>query len=282
MRKLPCLLAALFISAPAFADTHVSYTRPDGSPGMQLYVKDGAVRMESGAGQSIGVFDTRANSLLVLVPGQKKYYLFDEQTAAHLSAQFQDAENRLKDARDKLESKSEKLADKATTLAQHGLLQTLVGHALIDYAIELMIPTDFSMKMELKDLGSDESVAGFACHDEQVIISGNPGETRCVAKDTSKLGIPTADLATLQTMSDDYKQILTAIEPMAPGITATMPTGLPVRSQKLAFDMATKKLSTTLDTLKAINTGALSADLFRAPADYTRASLDQIQSPGSY
>jgi len=282
MRKALCLLAVLVISAPAFADTHVSYMRSDGSPGMQLYVKDGLVRMENGPGQPIGIFDTRANSLLVLQPAQKQYFLFDEQTAGHLSAQFVDAEKRLKDARDKLESKSEKFADKATTLAQHGLLQTLVGHALIDYAIELMIPTDFSMKVELKDLGTDDTVAGFACHNEQVIISGNPGETRCVAKDTAKLGMPAGDVATLQTMSDDFKQVLIAIDPMAPGISATMPTGLPVKSQKLSFDMATKKLSTVLDTLKSIDTGPLAADLFKAPADYAQKNLDDLQSPSSY
>lgn len=282
MRKSACLCLACFVAAPVFADTHVSYVRPDGSAGMQLYVKGSLVRMESGPGQAIGIYDTQANTLLVLQADQKHYFLFDQQTAAHLSAQFQDAEERLQKARGKLESKTEKAVDKATTLAQHGLLQTVVGHALIDYAIQLMIPTNFAMQMELKDLGSDDTVAGFACHNEQVIISGNPGETRCVAKDTSKLGIPAGDVATLQTMSDDFKQVLNALEPMAPGISATMPTGLPVKSQKLAYDMATRKLSTTLDTLKTIDTGALSADLFKAPADYTQVSLDQLQSSGKY
>lgn len=277
MRKAFCLLVASLVSIPAFADTHVAYIRPDGSAGMQLYVKDGLVRMESGPGQSVGIFDTRANTLLVIQPGQKKYSLFDEQTAAKLSAQFQDAEQRLQKARGKVETKAENAVDRVTTLAQHGLLQTLVGHALIDYAIQLMIPTDFSMHMELKDLGTDDSVAGFACHNEQVIVSGNPGETRCVAKDTSKLGIPAGDVATLQTMSDDFREVLGAIEPMAPGISNTMPTGLPVRSQKLAYDMATRKLSTTLDTLKSIDSGPLAADLFKPPSDYTQTSLDQMQ-----
>ena len=276
MLKSSCFLTAALVAAPALADTHIAYVKPDGSPGMQIYIKDGAVRMEMGAGQGVGVFDTRANSLLVIKPDQKKYFLFDEQTAAHLGKQFQDAEQQLQEAEGKAETQAEKLADKTTTLAQHGLLQTLVGHALIDYAVRLMIPASFAMKMELKDLGTDETVAGFACHDEQVIINGNPGETRCVAKDTGKLGIPAADVTTLQTMSDDYKAILKAIEPMAPGIGATMPMGLPVKSQKLMFDQATKKLSTTLDTLKSIDTGALSADLFKPPADYVQTSLDEL------
>lgn len=282
MRKAYCLLVASLVSVPAFADTHVAYTRPDGSAGMQLYVKDGLVRMESGPGQSVGIFDTRANTLLVLQPLQKRYFLFDEQTATKLSAQFQDAEQRLQQARGKVETKAEKGVDRVTTLAQHGLLQTIVGHALIDYAIQLMIPTDFSMHMELKDLGTDDSVGGFACHNEQVIISGNPGETRCVAKDTSKLGIPAGDVATLQTMSDDFKEVLGAIEPMAPGISNTMPAGLPVRSQKLAYDMSTRKLSTTLDTLKSIDAGPLSADLFKPPADYAQTSLDEMEQSGKY
>ena len=280
MMKISFFVAATMFAAPAIADTHVTYTDAAGQPGMQLYVKDGKVRMENGAGQPIGIFDTVGNSLLVLEPAQKRYFIFDEQTAAHLSAQFQEAQQQLEEATKKAQGQAEKLADKLTTVAQHGLLQTLVGHALVDYAVKLMIPSGFAMQVELKPLGTSQTIAGFPCQDEQVIISGNPGEMRCVAHDISKLGIPVVDLATLQTMSDDFKQILTAIEVMAPGISNTMPTGLPVRSQKITFDQATKKLGSRTDTLQAISTAPLSADLFKAPADYTQMSLDELNPGG--
>jgi len=278
MLKPSVLLIAALLAAPAFADTHVAYADAGGQPGMQLYVKGGKVRMENGAGQPIGIFDTVDNSLLVLNPVQKRYAVFDEKTAAHLSAQFQDAQKQLDEATGKLEKQGERLADKLTTVAQHGLLQTLVGHALVDYAVKLMIPSGFAMKVDLKSLGSSQTIAGFACDDEQVIISGNVGETRCVAHDLGKLGIPAADLATLQTMSDDFKVILLAIEPMAPGISNTMPTGLPIRSQKLSFDQVTKKLGTRIDTLQSISPAPLSADLFTPPADYTQVSLDDFSA----
>ena len=280
MLKISCFAAAAVFAAPALADTHIAYTDAAGQPGMQLYVKDGKVRMENGAGQPIGIFDTVNPALLVLMPAQKRYAVFDEQTAAHLGAEYQEAQKELDDATKKLQGKAEDLADKLTTVAQHGLLQTLVGHALVDYMVKLMIPSGFSMQVELKPLGTSQTVAGFACQDEQVIISGNPGETRCVAHDLDKLGIPAADLATLQTMSDDYKQILTAIEPMAPGLSKTMPTGLPVKSQKITFDQATRKLGSRTDTLQGISAAPLAASLFAAPADFTQVSLDELSAAG--
>ena len=278
MRTHILTLLALLCAAPAFADTHVAYTDAGGQPGMQLYVKGSKVRMENGAGQPIGIFDTVNNTLLVLNPAQKRYSVFDQQTAAHLSAQFQEAQKQLDDATKKLQDQGEKLADRLTTLAQHGFLQTLVGHALVDYAVKLMIPSGFTMQVDLKPLGTRQTIAGFGCDDEQVIISGNVGETRCVAHDLGKLGIPAADLGTLQTMSDDFKVILVAVEPMAPGISNTMPTGLPIKSQKLVFDQATKKLSTRLDILQSISTSPLSADLYTPPADYTQVPLDEFSA----
>lgn len=278
MKKYALLLPAALCAAPAFADTHVAYTDANGQPGMQLYVKGGKVRMENGAGQPIGIFDTVNNTLLVINPAQKRYSVFDQQTAQHLSDQFQEAQKQLDEATGKLEKQGEKLADRLTTVAQHGLLQTLVGHALVDYAVKLMIPSGFAMKVDLKALGTSQTIAGFGCDDEQVIISGNVGETRCVAHDISKLGIPAADLTALQTMSDDFKTILIVIEPMAPGISNTMPTGLPIKSQKLVFDQATKKLGTRLDTLQSISASPLSADLFAPPADYTQVSLEDFSA----
>lgn len=283
MVKSPPIVAALaaaLLAAPAYADTHVAYADAAGAPGMQLYVKDGKVRMEMGVpGNPIGIFDTANDTLIVIRPDTKTYYLFNEQTAAHLSQQFQDAQAQLDEATKKVEKQSEKLADKLTTAAQHGFLQTLVAHALIDYAVKLMIPSGFAMTVELKQLGTTESVAGFTCTDEQVIINGNPGETRCVVADTGKLPIPAADIQTLQTMSDDFRVILLAIEPMAHGISDTMATGLPIRDQKMTFDPATKKLSTRVDTLQAITTTALSPDLFAAPKDYTQTSLEDMGQP---
>jgi hypothetical protein len=272
--------AFLCISMPAFADTHVAYVDAAGQPGMQLYVKDGKVRMEMGTpGNPIGIFDTVNNVLIVIKPDTKTYYLFDQQTAAHLGKQFQDAQAQLDKATKKVENASEKLADKLTTVAQHGFLQTLVAHALIDYAVKLMIPSGFAMTVELKQLGTTETVAGYSCTDEQVIINGNPGETRCVVADTSKLPIPAADIQTLQTMSDDFRVILLAIEPMAHGISNTMATGLPIRDQKMTYDQATRKLGSRVDTLQAITTTTLSAELFAAPKDYTQTSLEDIGQP---
>lgn len=280
MLKITCFAAATVFAAPVLADTHIAYTDAAGQPGMQLYVKDGKVRMENGAGQPIGIFDTVNPALLVLIPVQKQYAMFDDKTAAHLGAEYQEAQKQLEEATKKLQDKAETMTDKLTTVAQHGLLQTLVGHALVDYMVRLMIPSGFSMQVELKPLDTSQTVAGFACQDEQVIINGNPGETRCVAHDLATLGIPAADLTALQTMSDDYKQILTAIEPMAPGLSKTFPTGLPVKSQKMTYDMATHKLGSRTDTLQGISAAPLAASLFTPPADYAQVSLDALSAGG--
>ena len=278
MLRPSVLIAIAAFSTPALADTHVAYTDADGKPGIQVYVKDGKVRMENGVGQPISIFDTANPALIVMNPADKRYSVFDQETAQHLGAEYQEAQRQLDEATKKLEKQGENLADKLTTVSQHGLLQTLVGHALVDYMIKLIVPNGFALHMQLKPLGTHQTIMGLACDDEQLIINDKPAETRCVAHDTSKLGIPAADQASLQTMLDDYKQILTAIEPMAPGINATMPDGMPVKSQKITWDQATKTLGTRTDTLAAITTETLPASLFTPPADYSLVKLEVLNS----
>lgn len=276
MYRSTVLFAAAVFTAPAFADTHIAYTDASGQPGIQTYVKGGKVRMENGAGQPISIFDTAAPAMLVLNPAKKRYAVFDADTAAHLGAQFQDAQQQLDDATKKLQGQAEDMVDKFTTAAQHGFIRTLVAHAIVDYFVKLMIPHGFALQMELKPLGTNQTVAGIPCDDEQLIINGKPAETRCVAHDLSKLGIQAADLAVLQTMLDDYKQMLGAIEPMAHGISTTMPDGAPIKSQKITWDFATNTQGTRTDTLQSISSAPLPASLFAPPADYTQSSLDEL------
>lgn len=269
-------VAILLLPLPAFADTHIAYTDATGQPGIQTYVKDSKVRMENGAGQPISIFDIAAPAMLVLNPAKKRYAIFDADTAAHLGAQFQDAQQQLDDATKKLQGKAESMTDKLTTAAQHGFIRTLVAHAIVDYMVKLMVPHGFSLQMELKPLGTSQTIAGIPCDDEQLMINDKPAETRCVAHDLSKLNIPAADLTTLQTMLDDYKQMLSAIEPMAHGISTTMPDGAPIKSQKITWDFATNTLGSRTDTLQSISSSPLPASLFTPPADYTQSTLDEL------
>lgn len=276
MTRLLALSLGMLCAAPDFADTHIAYTDSTGQPGIQVYVKGARMRSENGAGQPISIFDTAAPAMLVINPATKRYAVFDQDTAQHLGAQFQQAQQQLDEATQKMEKQGEHLADQLTTVAQHGFIRTLVGHAIVDYMVKLMVPHGFTLQLELKPLGTHQTILGFACDDEVLMINDKPGDTRCIARDLDKLGIPVADLTTMKTMLDDYKQMLTAIEPMAPGINETMPDGMPVKSLKIVWDAATNKLTTRTDTLHAISSAALPDSLFAPPADYTQVSLDQL------
>src|SRR5579859_6353556 len=71
------LLAAAAFASPAMADTHISYVSNTGQPGVQMYVREGKVRVESPADHRIALYDMSTHTLTVMLPDQKRYLQFD-------------------------------------------------------------------------------------------------------------------------------------------------------------------------------------------------------------
>jgi hypothetical protein len=276
LRALAAFALAASLASPAFADTHISYVRSDGVLGDQVYVKDGKIRMETGLEHGYSILDTAGSAMIIVSRQKSKFYVFDEAAAAGLSQGFVDAEQKLGDASRKADKNAETLVEKSLRLSRHGGLKAAVFRALIDYAARFMVVKFFSMSMELKDLGKKEIVAGYACQDEQLLIRGKPSETRCVERDLDAAGFPPADLAAAKAGLEDFRQIAAALEPMAHGISSTLPSGLIIRTERLDWDPVKSRLSTVTNTLQSFSTATLTADLFGPPPGYSQGTLEEL------
>ena len=83
---------------PALADTHVTFVDGQGNVATQMYVKNGKVRMESEGGTAISLYDAATNTATVLLPGQKRYLKLDDESAAQVGAQADQAQQRIQAA----------------------------------------------------------------------------------------------------------------------------------------------------------------------------------------
>jgi hypothetical protein len=133
-----------------------------------------------------------------------------------------------------------------------------------------------SMQTDMKDLGTSETIAGHRCEDMQMSINGRPMSTLCVMASPDSLGIPAADMKTLEAMRDGMQKIVSKMGPMAQGMASMMNKGFTIKSQAQRFDPKTMKQVTETNVLKGVTTESLSGDLFQLPAGYTQTSMDQM------
>jgi hypothetical protein len=100
--------------------------------------------------------------------------------------------------------------------------------------------------------------------------------TLCVMASPDSLGIPAADMKTLEAMRDGMQKIVSMMGPMAQGMASMMNKGFTIKSQAQRFDPKTMKQVTETNVLKGVTTESLSGDLFQLPAGYTQTSMDQM------
>jgi hypothetical protein len=283
--------AALSAAAlPALADTHISFVDDKGNVSTQMFIKNGKVRIEGQGGKSISLYDSASNTATVLLPGQKKYLKLDNQSSAQVGAEADAAQQKIQAANAEAQTKlaqNQAAMDQANqqmetatanlTPEQKAMLQQMNQSRL--GANNAAAGSGGALQVSIKDLGTTETVAGHSCKDVQVLINNQPRATDCVVDSPASLGIPTADLKTLQAMRIGMQKLMSRMGPMGQGMAAaTISNGFAIKTTRQSY--RNLNMQTETDTLKSISTSTVDAGLFSIPAGYSQTTLPEMMQGG--
>jgi hypothetical protein len=279
------LVSALTLAAaPALADVHITFVDERGQPATQMYVKGGKLRFDGGRG--FGIYDVASNTLTMYMPDKKQYLVFDEKAAGEMGAAAQNAQQQIQGAAAQAQAaqaQHQADIDKANQQMQDQMakmspqMQAAMQKMMANTGGGLTaLSNPGQMQVEVKELGTSETVAGHSCQDEQLVVNGKPGAQMCVVSSPESLGIPSADLATLKAMKQGMQKLMAKMGPMAQGMASMMSKGFSIKTQHPMFDPKTMRMQSITETLKSVTTESNPASLFEAPADYTQVNMDQM------
>lgn len=290
MLRTALAFAAIAAATPALADTHITFVNDSGQPSSQMYVKGGKFRMEmNSAGQHhFMLYDMASNTLTMYMPDKKQYMVFNEQTAAQMGAAAQGAQQQMQVAgaqaqaqmaahQGDMDAANQKMqaAMANMTPQQQAMMQKMMANRPGGgNPMAAMQPG--GMQMSVKDLGTTETVAGHVCRDKQMMMGDRPMSSMCVIDSPASLGIPAADIKSLEAMKEQMQKLVAKMGPMAQGMAASMNSGFAIKTTHQSFDPKTMKQVTETDTFKSLDTGSLSGSLFDAPTGYTEITMDQM------
>jgi hypothetical protein len=289
--KTSFLFAAALIAMPALADTHIAFVDDSGQPGTQMYVKGGKVRIESGGQSSaISIYDMASNSMTVLMPDQNKYIVFDQKTADQMGEQAQAAEQEMQAASAQAQAavtahqgeidqanQQVQAAMAQMTPEQKAAMQKVMAAQASRNAPAAAALQNGGSHVEMQPLGTSETIAGHGCKDMQIVINGRPASTVCVMDSPASLGIPGADLKTLERMRDNMQKMMAHMGPMAQCMSSVYTKGFALKTTRQS--MQGFKRVTTSDTFKSVSTTGLDGSLFEIPAGYTKTTIAEMMQP---
>lgn len=289
MLRLTFLLTATALALPALADTHITYVDDGGQPSSQIYVKGDKVRMDSGDKEhTVTLYDVANNSITVLMPGRKQYMVFDQRTAAQMGAQMSAAQQQMQAGNAQMQAAMQAhqaQIDQAMQGAmakmspeQRAQMQQMMGAQGAQAQNPMAAMQGAGGGFETKDLGTSETIAGHRCKDIQMMMGSRPISTACVLPSLASLGIPGADLRTLDAMRDGMKKLVSQMGPMAQGMSAMMDQGFALKTTRESYQGYDRV--TVTDTFKSVSTGGLSSSLFQIPRGYTETNMQGMMQGG--
>ena len=284
MSKASFLFAATAFAMPALADSHISYVDDAGQPGTQMYVKGGKVRIEGGKDRSIAIYDVASNRMTVLMPEQNKYLVFDEKTADQMGAEASAAQQQMQaamkahqaeldQAQQQMQAAMAQMTPEQRAQAQQMLAAQGSQPGSPAAALQAGAP-----KVELQELGTSETVAGHGCRDVQLMINGRPSSTICVTDSPASLGVPAADLKTLEKMRGNMQKMMARMGPMAQGMSGVLGKGFALKTTRQSMQ-GFKRVSVT-DTFQSVSSAGLAGSLFEVPAGYTQTTMAELMQQG--
>lgn len=250
LKKTVCLLLGSALTLPAIADTHITFVDDQGEVSSQIFVKGGKVRVENGetASQGVILYDAASNTITVLMPAEKKYLLFNDAGAPQAEVD---------QAKQQVEPDTFKLTPEQKARMQQA---------------------GSGMQVQAKELGTSESVAGHSCKDVQFTVNDKPSVTMCVAKSPGSLGIPIADLKTLQAMREGMQKTMSQMGPIAQGMAAMTSSGFSLKTTRQSY--RNFQAVTQTEIFKSASSAPLVASLFQIPDGYTQTSMEEFIKGG--
>ena len=292
LKRTACgvLVAMLASTLPAHADTHITFVDDKGQVTSQLYVKNGKVRAEGEAGSPISIYDSATNSATVMLPGQRKYIVLNSESTAQIGAQADAAQQKIQAANAQAQAvlaqhqaemdQANKQMESATanlTPEQKAMLQQMTA-ARAAASANSPAAVGGAMQVTLKELGTSETILGHHCKDVQLLVNGQPNAVQCVVDSPASLGIPAADLKTLQAMRSGMQKLMSRMGPMGQGMAAMRGSGFAIKSTRQAY--RNLNMVTETSTLKSVSTGSVDGGLFAIPAGYAQTTMQDMMQGG--
>ena len=287
LKRTTCLILGMALTLPALADTHITFVDDQGKTATQIFVKGDKVRVEGSdsAGKGIGLYDAASNSMTVLMPGEKKYLVFDSASAAQVRAQADTARQaranaqaqmaqhqaQLDEANRQMEAASANLSPEQKAMMQQMMAQR-AGAAAPD--------SDGGPLVQTNPLGTSETVAGHPCKDVQLTVNGRPSSTLCVIRAPGELGIDAADLKTLQAMRDGMQKLMSQMGMMGQSMATMMGTGFSLKTTR-QFTRNFQTVTQT-ETFKSASNASLGSTLFQIPDGYQQTTIQEMMQGGGH
>ncbi|HEY1991436.1 MAG TPA: hypothetical protein VGH71_03175, partial [Gammaproteobacteria bacterium] len=112
----------------------------------------------------------------------------------------------------------------------------------------------------------------------QVTVNGQVNSTQCVVANPASLGIPAADLKTLQAMRDGMQKLMSQMGPMGQGAAAMVSSGFSLKTTRQSYRNF-QAVSET-DTFKSASSAPLEASMFQIPSGYTQTTMQALMQSG--
>jgi hypothetical protein len=227
-----CLLLASAVQA----DTTLNFIAP-GSVPVATQLTDRHVRMQMSATQW-ALYDAEQDTVSIVDDGKKEYSVVDQATVAQLAAVLAEQRTQLQ------------AMLKTMPASQRKQMEQMMGQVL----------SADSYSPELKDGKGKKTIAGLECKPREVFVNGEHKQSVCVV-DSSKLGIGTAELATMTSLFDMFSKM--PIGPKQPSLEQF--GGVPIEISSPGGGPQ--------QTLVSVSHDSIPADQFTVPAKYFRRSL---------
>ena len=284
-------MATLAAAVPALADTHITSVNDSGQPANELFVKGGRIRVEfNGSGhQGYALYDVSTNSMTMVMPDKKQYMVFDENTASQMGAQQAAAQQQMQGAQQQaqaqmaahqgeMDAANQKMQAAMANMSpqQQAMMQKMMANRP-GGGNPMAAIQGGGMQVEMKDLGTTETIAGHKCKDMQMTVGGRATSTLCMSDDPpTAFGVPAADYKTLEAMRDGMQKLTAKMGPMAQSMSAVMGKGFALKTTRQSFDPKTMHATTVTTTFKSVTTESLDSSMFQLPAGYTQTSMEEM------
>lgn len=286
---------AMLAAVPALADTHITSVNDSGQPSSQLFVKGGKVRMEfnDSGHQGYALYDVASNSMMMVMPDKKQYMVFDDKTASQMGAQQAAAQQQMQGAQQQaqaqmaahqgdMDAANQKMQAAMANMSpqQQAMMQKMMANRP-GGGNPMAAMQGGGMQVEMKDLGTTETIAGHKCKDMQMTVGGRATSSMCMSDDPpSAFGVPAGDYKTLEAMRDGMQKLTAKMGPMAQSMSAVMSKGFALKTTRQSFDPKTMQSTTVTTTFKSVTTENLDSGMFQLPAGYSVITMDQMMHGG--
>lgn len=259
MRHHKLLISAGLLVGCGTAAADTTITTSQSSDATQAnsvtYITEDHMRVDTGTEGGYMLFDPATDTITIVQPAEESYMVIGKEQMQAMGQVMQQARARM-----------EKMLAQMPP-AQRERMRQMMGERF-----NALMGGGAKAKPEVVHTGEEKTVAGYSCEVVKIRAEGTLQGSYCLAS-IEELGIPEADAETLEEMMAFSRAMAAQFSKIAgSSLPTTMMTldGVPIAGHATVFGI------TTDSTLKSVETGSVSADLFTVPEGYSQRSLPKM------